>query len=59
MLLQARSPEIKQLLRDRTEEAWARGVVGAPSFFVGDELFWGHDRLEHAIDWYRRAVPWE
>jgi 2-hydroxychromene-2-carboxylate isomerase len=34
-----------------TDDALARGVFGAPSFFVGDELFWGNDRLETAIDW--------
>ena len=32
-----------------------RGVFGAPSFVVGDELFWGDDRLEDALDWRRRA----
>jgi 2-hydroxychromene-2-carboxylate isomerase len=29
-----------------TEEAIARGVFGAPSYVVGDEIFWGQDRLE-------------
>jgi 2-hydroxychromene-2-carboxylate isomerase len=29
-----------------TETAEARGVFGAPSFFVGDEMFWGKDRLD-------------
>ena len=28
------------------EEAAARGVIGAPFFFVGDQMFWGQDRLE-------------
>lgn len=36
---------IKQTLRKTTEEAVARGVFGAPTFFVGDEMFWGQDRL--------------
>jgi len=39
--------ENKERLRANTEEAIARGVFGAPSFFVGDELFFGHDRLDY------------
>ncbi len=37
--------EVKERLKDTTEEAVARGVFGAPSFFVNDELFFGQDRL--------------
>ncbi|MGM3277605.1 2-hydroxychromene-2-carboxylate isomerase [Ralstonia sp. 24A2] len=36
---------VKQTLRKTTEEAVARGVFGAPTFFVGDDMFWGQDRL--------------
>ncbi|HJQ56868.1 MAG TPA: 2-hydroxychromene-2-carboxylate isomerase [Vineibacter sp.] len=43
------------LMRD-VDEAIARGIFGAPSLLVGDELFWGNDRLELAIDWAQR--PW-
>jgi 2-hydroxychromene-2-carboxylate isomerase len=32
-----------------------RGLFGAPSFTVGDELFWGNDRLETALAWAQRA----
>jgi 2-hydroxychromene-2-carboxylate isomerase len=39
-------PEVKAQLVATTEEAVRRGVFGAPSFFVGDELFFGQDRLE-------------
>ena len=46
----ALDPANKLRLRARTEEAQARGIFGAPSFFVGDEMFWGNDRLEAAID---------
>ena len=38
--------DIKQKLLDNTQEAADRGAFGAPSFFVGDELFWGQDRLD-------------
>lgn len=44
----AGSEKNKQKLRQRTDEARARGIFGAPSFLVGDELFWGDDRLEQA-----------
>ena len=44
----------KERLRAQTEEATARGIFGAPSFTVGDELFWGNDRLEQAIAWAKK-----
>lgn len=43
----------KDALRLQTEEALERGIFGAPSFSVGDELFWGQDRMEQAIAWAR------
>src|SRR5215207_1028247 len=41
----AATPEAKVALKNATEEAVERGVFGAPAFFVGDEMFWGNDRL--------------
>jgi 2-hydroxychromene-2-carboxylate isomerase len=41
-------PQVKQRLREHTDEAVARGVSGVPTVAVGDELFWGDDRLEEA-----------
>ena len=38
-------PDVKLRLREATQEAVDRNVPGAPSFIVGDELFWGQDRL--------------
>ena len=38
-------PEIKSALIANTEASVSRGVFGSPSFFVGDELFFGKDRL--------------
>jgi 2-hydroxychromene-2-carboxylate isomerase len=43
--------ENKDALRRQTEEAASRGLFGAPSFTIGDELFWGNDRLEAALAW--------
>ncbi len=42
----AADPEVKARLIATTDEAVARGVFGAPSCFVGDELFFGQDRLD-------------
>jgi len=39
---------IKLRLREATEAAHARGVIGVPTIAAGDELFWGDDRLEEA-----------
>jgi 2-hydroxychromene-2-carboxylate isomerase len=39
----------KAELRARTAAAQARGIFGAPMFFVGDEMFWGDDRLGDAL----------
>lgn len=41
-------PQIKRTLRDATEEAFERGVIGVPTVAVDDETFWGDDRLEDA-----------
>lgn len=38
-------PGVKERLREATAEAVARGAFGAPTFFVGDAMFWGNDRL--------------
>jgi 2-hydroxychromene-2-carboxylate isomerase len=49
-LARAELAETKQALRAQTERAIAHGIFGAPSFTVGNELFWGNDRLEQALD---------
>jgi len=36
----------KDRLKDVTTQAVERGVFGAPTFFVGDDMFWGQDRIE-------------
>lgn len=42
----AGEPAVKARLKALTDEAVQRGVFGAPTFFVGGEMFWGQDRLE-------------
>lgn len=39
------SEVVKQKLITETEQAIQRGIFGAPTFFVGDEMYWGQDRL--------------
>jgi len=38
--------DVKDKLKSNTEEAVERGAFGAPTFFVGDEMFFGQDRLD-------------
>ena len=46
LLARAQEPEIKARLVANTETAVARGVFGIPTFFVGDAMFFGKDRLD-------------
>jgi len=50
------SNSIREELTAITDRAIARGVFGAPTFFVGDEMFWGKDRLDFVEHWLKRAV---
>jgi len=45
LLERAQAPEVKAKLIANTDAAVARGVFGIPTFFVGDEMFFGKDRL--------------
>ena len=42
-------PDVKQALRAATDAAHELGVFGVPTVAVGDELFWGDDRLQDAV----------
>ncbi len=46
VLAMANDERVKTALKDNTEQAVQRGVFGAPSMFVGNQLFFGQDRLE-------------
>lgn len=50
-----KSPEVKEMLRTRTEAALDRGVFGSPFFFVGKEPFWGSDRMEMLDAWLEKG----
>lgn len=43
---QIAEPQVKDALKATTEEAVKRGVFGAPTCFVGEEMFFGQDRLD-------------
>ncbi len=45
------STAAKEQLRRQTDEAVALDIFGAPTFMVDGEMFWGNDRLEHALAW--------
>jgi hypothetical protein len=46
LLAMANDQATKDQLKAVTTKAVERGVFGAPSFFVGEEMFWGQDRIE-------------
>ena len=48
--------DVKAALRATTEEAVARGVFGAPTMFVGTDMFFGQDRLEFVREALRAAA---
>ena len=47
--LRTSSSLIKDLLRKKTNQAYEKGVFGAPTFMVNSKIFWGQDRIEFAL----------
>jgi 2-hydroxychromene-2-carboxylate isomerase len=45
LIARAQQDDVKKKLIDNTQNAVARGEFGSPTFFVGDEMFFGKDRL--------------
>lgn len=50
LLERTQDPEVKKRLIANTESAVERGAFGIPTFFVGDEMFYGKDRLDQVED---------
>ena len=48
-LLESVNPDIKNELKNRTENAYQKGIFGLPSFMVNNKVFWGQDRLDFAL----------
>lgn len=49
ILSRAQAEPTKARLRQQTDQARVKGIFGAPTFFVGTEMFWGNDRLDDAL----------
>ena len=47
--LRSTSSLIKDTLRNKTNEAYEKGIFGAPTFVVNNKIFWGQDRIEFAL----------
>ena len=47
--LRTTSSLIKDLLKKKTNDAYEKGVFGAPTFLVNNKIFWGQDRIEFAL----------
>ena len=58
LLARIQDPAVKEALKSQTETAASFGIFGAPTFITEDnELFWGDDRLEQAVDWAADGNP--
>ncbi len=57
LLARTQQPDVKDRLLKNTQQSVARGAFGAPTFFVGDEIFFGKDRLRDVEEEIVRATP--
>lgn len=48
-------PARRQVLEDNWREAQALGVIGVPTFVIGEQIFWGNDRIDFAREHLREA----
>ncbi len=55
LLARVQEPEVKDRLLKNTQDSVARGTFGSPTFFVGDEIFFGKDRLRDVEEEIVRA----
>jgi 2-hydroxychromene-2-carboxylate isomerase len=55
LLARTQEPEVKERILKNTEATVARGTFGSPTFFVGDEIFFGKDRLRDVEEEIERA----
>jgi 2-hydroxychromene-2-carboxylate isomerase len=55
VLALANTSETNDRLLAETDSARQLGIFGSPTFVVGRELFWGDDRVEDAVSWWRRG----
>jgi len=50
--LDIENPDIKNKLKELTNNAFNNDIFGAPTFVVNNKIFWGQDRLSYALDEY-------
>jgi 2-hydroxychromene-2-carboxylate isomerase len=55
VLALANAADTKNALMAETDVARGLGIFGSPTFAISRELFWGDDRLEDAINWYKHG----
>jgi 2-hydroxychromene-2-carboxylate isomerase len=56
VLALASAAEANHRLLAETDAARRLGIFGSPTFAIGEELFWGDDRVDDAISWYRHGA---
>ena len=49
-LMESADSKIKDELKRRTDDAFKKGIFGAPSFIINNKVFWGQDRLEFVLN---------
>ena len=54
VLRRAESDPVRARLEENTNAARGLGIFGAPSFVAADEVFWGDDRLDEALEWAKK-----
>tara|TARA_B100000965_G_scaffold206389_1_gene172333 strand:+ start:82 stop:672 length:591 start_codon:yes stop_codon:yes gene_type:complete len=54
IILKAKSKEIENKFISNTSDARNNRVFGSPTFIVNNEIFWGDDRMEDAIRWFKK-----
>ena len=52
--LRSTSSLIKDSLRNKTSDAYKKGIFGAPTFVSNNKIFWGQDRIEFALNEARK-----
>ena len=54
IIIESKTKEIKDEYFLNTDAARENKIFGSPSFMVDNELFWGDDRMEDAIKWFKK-----
>ena len=49
-LLRSNSSSVKESLKKKTNDAYEKSIFGAPTFVSNNKIFWGHDRIEFALN---------